>query len=451
MFWKTPHKTIFTIVIGTIIGAIFLWSVVSWTDLWSIMRQIFGTGWTPLGWWQFDSTSGNGGKFSFDTVPTNTSLYPEAVIDGEYLTGYFWIDTIGWTRFDNTKIVAPWIGNIRNNWFLSGYAWNDNAGWIDMNGITYIPDTLVLSGYAWNQGIGWMHIFRNSNATTQNVSNVGSGFIGKVRILWNIWGSNIYSTTYSIDPTFKSLSLNSIMDVVRKNVTLATRNISIWAGQSVPWSTPIIIDKKIVYRDTGGTPVRYSDIASSLGEATLKWARSIIILWGDIYIDTGVTLANDGPRAIIALKNGLWERGDIYIRGNVTKIFASLVAEWTVKSAYVPPNPPGWAPYIYNEDKQAVIRWLPPYQLYVKGSIFSNNTIGGAANNIWIVRCPIIEWSCNYNSAVQYDLNYFRDFQIFDSTHRGYTDTRFDDYSLVIEYDTHLVSNPPPGLENITQ
>jgi hypothetical protein len=67
------------------------------------------------------------------------------------MTGYFWIDTIGWTRFDNTAVVAPGTGlNARKTWTISGYAWNDNAGWIDMNNMEYIPDTLVLSGYAWN-------------------------------------------------------------------------------------------------------------------------------------------------------------------------------------------------------------------------------------------------------------------------------------------------------------
>jgi hypothetical protein len=420
------------------------------SDIGPMIRQLFWTGGSPLGWGQFETTTGNAGKFSLDIAPSNSVDYPEATIVGGYMTGYFWIDTIGWTRFNNTAVVAPGTGlNARKTWTISGYAWNDNAGWIDMNDMEYIPDTLVLSGYAWNPWIGWMNLSR-SGPVQQNVANVGTGFIGKVKILGNIGGNSVYSTTYAIDPNFQNLSFNKAINIIRKNVALATRNITPWAGQSIIWDPPIIVDQKIIYRNTDATPVRYSDIESSLGVNALKDVRSLIVIGGDIYVDTGVTLANDGPRVIIALANDRGERWDIYIRWRVTKIYSTLVAEWSIKSAYVPPTPPWWAPYIYNDNKQSIISGLPPYQLYVNGSIFANNTIWGSANDIEL-RCPIVEPNCTYDTAVRYDFNYFRDFQIIDAAHRGYKDTRYDDYSMVIEYDSRINANPPPGLENISQ
>jgi hypothetical protein len=65
-----------------------------------------------------------------------------------------------------------------------------------------------------------------SGPVQQNVANVGTGFIGKVKILGNIGGNSVYSTTYAIDPNFQNLSFNKAINIIRKNVALATRNIT---------------------------------------------------------------------------------------------------------------------------------------------------------------------------------------------------------------------------------
>jgi hypothetical protein len=54
-------------------------------------------------------------------------------------------------------------------------------------------------------------------------------------------------------------------------------------------------------------------------------------------------------------------------------------------------------------------------QLYIYGSVFSENTIGGSRLSLW--KCPyyISSLSCTIETAQTYDLNYLRRYFIYDS------------------------------------
>ena len=86
-----------------------------------------------------------------------------------------------------------------------------------------------------------------------------------------------------------------------------------------------------------------------------------------------------------------------------------------------------------------------PAQLYIQGSLVSRNTIGGASVSRTQVVCPY-NATCTYESAIRYDLNYFRAYDK-EAWTRAYTNNSLDDYSVIIEYDSRVVSNPPPGFE----
>lgn len=440
---KHIHRILLGIILLLMWG-VFLRISASESDLGIIIKNLIGTGGETLFWGTWPTNTGSMGKFSFDATPTDSANYPSAVLSGGQLVGYYWVDTIGWTRFDNTDILPPGSGeSVRGTWSLSGYSWNDGIGWIDMSGMTYIPDTVVFSWYAWNTNIWWINFRRVGN--TQNIESTSSGFIGKVKVIGNLGGDTFYDTTYQISENFRDVSLNTAINQVRKNVALLSRNVDIGQWLSIPGTKPILLWKSIIYKNTWTSPIRYEeDIVNRLTPSELDSVRSIIVIGGDMYINTGVVQSSQWPQAIIALSDEIGNRWDIYIRGNVTKIHASLIAEGSMKSAFFPPT---WSPYIYNQDKESIIAWLPTYQLYIYGSIISNNTIGGSANNENLYRCPINEPDCNYDTAIRYDLNYFRDFQIFDALHRWYKDPRYDNYSLVIEQDIRVTKDPPPGLE----
>lgn len=90
------------------------------------------------------------------------------------------------------------------------------------------------------------------------------------------------------------------------------------------------------------------------------------------------------------------------------------------------------------------ITTLPDTQLWVLGSFISRNTIGGAAQGAAV--CPFNTTSCTFETALQYDLNYFRDYRKV-VTNRAYKDATLDNYSVILEYDARVLSSPPPGFE----
>lgn len=135
-------------------------------------------------------------------------------------------------------------------------------------------------------------------------------------------------------------------------------------------------------------------------------------------------LAQDRPLAIIALKDRVTGSGGmIRIATGVTDIHATLIAENS-------------------------IRGTGSLQLYIHGSIISNNTLGGAGKTPR--ECPYFDdASCSLAKAKRYDLEYLRDTytDIPANWASGATAAKYRDTSVIIEYDPRIISDPPPGLE----
>jgi hypothetical protein len=104
----------------------------------------------------------------------------------------------------------------------------------------------------------------------------------------------------------------------------------------------------------------------------------------------------------------------------------------------------------YYVSKASVFTDIPRNQLFIKGALGSYNTIGGSSKDGGAV-CPYIIDNiepCTYDSAVKYDLNYFR---IYNGAppRRAYPDASKDEYSVIVEYDPRTLLDPPPGLESL--
>lgn len=82
----------------------------------------------------------------------------------------------------------------------------------------------------------------------------------------------------------------------------------------------------------------------------------------------------------------------------------------------------------------------------MQGSLLSRNTIGGCQQGAPI--CPLPGASCNYETSIRYDLNFFRSIQAAgqDISTRAYKDNTLDNYTVIIEYDSRVLSDAPPGL-----
>ena len=202
----------------------------------------------------------------------------------------------------------------------------------------------------------------------------------------------------------------------------------------------------VIYQNTWSALglVRYSDV--SFRRVWLEDVRSLIILWANLYIDSSVItpIWDTRPRSIIVLPNENGIGGNIYIAWAPTRIESTVLAWWSIFSAYIPPNT--YTDYIYYNSDAASIANLPDRQLYVYWSLISHNTIGWSTpgDGISFV-CPYVEVNCTRDTAIRYDLNYFRDYQK-DPQKRGYPTAAYDDWSIVIDYNPAVIQDPPPGL-----
>ena len=411
------------------------------------VRTLFGTVGIPHSWGIF-RTDTNAGKVYFGVDPGPG--YEKSQMIGNTLSGYIWIDTVGWTMFHNAEFLPSPSGSIRDPWTGSGYAWSDNAGWIDFSTVSYDPNTLTFSGYAWSDAIGWVQVGADSSAPADVVSatQVGSGFIGKVKVIGNIGSSRVYDVMYGVGDRYSNMSMTDYTNLVRKNVSILTRNLNTSTYNTFPYTAtiPNKVNNVAYFQNTTSTPrvLKYSQINDAF-QSTADDVRSIIVVGADVYVDTGVFVPSSiSPHAILALKNEAGVGGNIYVHGQVTRIQASLFAEGVLYSGYM--NSPS-SFNIYNPDKISAGSNLPDYQLYLRGSLVSHNTIGGSSFTGSVPDCPYIEANCNYDKAIRYDLNYFRDYQTKSNPlNRGYINNTLDDFSMIIEYDARIISNPPPGL-----
>lgn len=118
-----------------------------------------------------------------------------------------------------------------------------------------------------------------------------------------------------------------ILQEIRKNVALLSRNISI-DHQNVHFDAA----KATQLNDN----IFYINNSSSL--KTLKLSsipdkvRSIIVVGGDVVIENDINENSSHPRAIVVIENSQNIGGNIYIKENVKKIHASLVAEKSLLS-----------------------------------------------------------------------------------------------------------------------
>jgi len=164
--------------------------------------------------------------------------------------------------------------------------------------------------------------------------------------------------------------------------------------------------------------------------------RSIIVDGWDVLIDRDVS-GNAKSCAIVALSNGTtgWS---VYL-DDATKVIESYIV--TEGSLFWGTD----AANLYNDTRTEVGN-LPQWQLYVLGGIISRNTIWWAiTDSVPAGACPYTETTCDWDVAIKYDLNFFRNYRR-DASLRAYRNDTLDNYSFIIEYDSRAAGDPPPGL-----
>lgn len=414
-----------------IISILFLWctsvfAVFFWFSGIIGTSHIFGTFTT-------DNT-GNAGMVSFDE-PWYTSG-----IEGFNILGSFYIQTVGPVTFNpGTRILPPLSGNVIDPWFVSWSVSSVNAGTIFLwdgtvgNTTTYYdPKTKTLVGYGYNVWLGKVPFWVLSTTTVIGTgitsTGVSQGFEWRVKILGNIGGTSSFDTFYSLWVKFSVSSFAQILNQMREKVALLSRNLSTTQMNPSFWATtPVQINDHIIFINQSATnkTVKYSDIKLDYMNSSLS---SVIIVGGDMFIDEDILNSTSNAKWVILLKNATGVGGNVFIKDSVKHIQSSIFSEGTIYSGTDKLN-------LYNDSGEEVTS-LPPNQLYVLGSLISQNTIGWATQS-GAATCPFTESNCSYQNAVKYDFNYFRAYVATGGIDpsRAYPSSLYDDYSLIIQKD----------------
>jgi hypothetical protein len=277
------------------------------------------------------------------------------------------------------------------------------------------------------------------------VSTSDKVFANAVKILGQASWNEIYQTLSAMpQPKTTTLSRIDIINAIKKDAAILTRNVD-FAGD--------------IDYDIANTNIRVYKWNLSLSDPSVTLRdKQTLLVFGNITLGTGFVVSNlsDPPRVIIALKNegdtNPGTSGNIFIRSDASRIDASLIAEGSVISwDYSSGNPE-----YYVDDPTAT--GTLNRQLYIYGSVFSQNTIGWAAKD-GDPTCPkfVPTANCTGFTPLFYDLEHFRYYR-YDSTPaypaslaRWATRMSTEDKksSLIIEYDSRLVLDPPPGLSEI--
>lgn len=420
-----------------------------WDEI--FLRWTFGDSFVV---WEYNS-GWNAGRISFDDTPPEYSWARIVWYGGSEvtLTGIFWIESVWWASFsENPVILSPpslWQ-NVRDPWYLSWYAWSPNAWWIALNHgesyaswVAFFPDSWSLGWYGYSHALWWIPFGSGI------IVDINEWFIGKVAVIGAIWWSKTFNVLYDVGGTFNTASMISLVNLVRKNVSILTRNASIQINTSLLGAWVKSFNKAMIFRIENNPSSEFLPFSRIKTTFDNNLDRSLIVIGADIYIDTDITPPSflDQPRAIIALRNERGDGGNIWIKWNVKRIESVLVSERSIFS---------WEEFItgtlspYYISKRSLFLDIPRTQLYIRWAIAGFNTIWWSSKDGGAV-CPYLGDQieiCTYDSAIKYDWNYFR---IYNGSleWRAYLNQSRDSFSTIIEYDARTIRDPPPWLETL--
>lgn len=441
------------------------------------IKGVFNTqnGWTGGIYDLSSNFLGNPWRIDFDSATgliTSTGAF----------SGNFWLGNVGWASFDvpGAEMVIECPNNILNIatqlCYISGAAWSENAGWIVFSsgtigagsGAYYDPNTASISWWWWNEGLGWVPLWSGlsgalSYTASTNIpaplASISLHFVSKIAIVGNIAGTRVYSVTNSgitnqdVGYTYKTVNHASILNLLRKNIALMTRNVDsdYFKDDSSLNRFDFILQNKI------NEPVDPDYVFDASWNLPTFWGRkirSIIVVWWDIIMDQP-NINSDAtnltePIWVIALKDEFWSGWNIIIWENVKRISAYMYAEWSIFSGEKTAT---------GHIMKYTDNWpfgVPQWQIYIRGLAASKNTIWWAQQSLPTPVCPILIDNCDLTTAQSYDWDYFRNFDPTDPLQRSIPTNRnsqfpgiIQDSVMIIDYDEWILTDPPPGFREM--
>ncbi len=210
-----------------------------------------------------------------------------------------------------------------------------------------------------------------------------------------------------------------LANIIKQNVADDTRNESPNSDQST-----------LNYNLSSGN-IAYYENDVELDSFTVNDKKTIVVKGGDLYLKGNINYGTpDSILGIIVLKDSEGNKGNVFVDNAATDISAILFAEGSMLSVNGNKNP-----VIFSRDNTL------DNQLYWKGSVITDNTIGGNAKN----ECP--KQGCIYGtSTLENDLIYFRSYH-YSGNGVASSDPQGSGAPMIIEYDSKVQQNTPYGFE----
>lgn len=336
-----------------------------------------------------------------------------------------------------------------NNTYLSShvrYVLNDPIIW-DVWPIVYDSDVVNKIRY-----VDWTGLVANTNQLW-------------LKVLWRIQSKNqqdlIAGQTWTDLYQLWNNTKSELKELIHKQVSIFTRNITpannFGLITDLSWTkwednlngTKLKNNTIMYYKLNPGTNLviwNWSDLVA-------QWIKTLIVEWWNVYIKDNITYSNNSTDNlwIIVLEdendNTKW--WNIYIDTNVTHIVWTYFADKSVIS-YDGTNEIDWS----------VTTNILKNQLYIYGTLFTENTIGWSIKTV--AKCPyyVTVW-CTRDIAKKYDLNFLRRYFVYAKDWDGLKNDIYDlwswyysfwddnfTYPVIIEYNPNIQVTPPPVFSN---
>ncbi|MFK7780300.1 MAG: hypothetical protein QM490_04055 [Candidatus Gracilibacteria bacterium] len=298
---------------------------------------------------------------------------------------------------------------------------------LDLKDVTYLAGALNGSS---NMNLETLKIY--------GITNIDSD--KQVDLVENQDGEDIHNLDGEINKSvlkrdIRESAISTIKFIDTEDETVSILDLTGYAWDDFDNGGKVLGD--ILYYDNlnGGNVELGSDF---IYELIITGVKTIVIKGGNLYIksnminDTGI---GDHLLGLIVLKDESGKGGKIYIDTDVVEVDAIIYADKSVISYNK----------FYGEIDGNIDSAVMQNQLYIYGTVFSENTIGGSRLNPPV--CPfytesIPDFDCDVIEAQKYDFNYLRaGFE--DKYNDGYAD-----YPIIIKYNSAMQITPPPLFTN---
>ena len=352
--------------------------------------------------------------FWVSSMSTNVSNFSESIraYDSE-LSFVEWVSAISWL---NTK--TPSFQARINTSDTADQLWTP---WLQLSNQSNQTDVLI--NYNIQSNLITTYLSQNDSAadrTPISVINDTDDIFLWVEIIWLLqWLWNTVITWQ--EANISNISTSDARNQIRRNAVTQTRWMQNW---------DVINGVRYV---TGDVSLSWQ----------ISWYETLVVQNGNITINWNLNTNQENLWIIVLSDNynvdsGYQDTWNVYVTPNVTEIYGAIYADGALVSVDSSWNPYPWDSSARNNELRN--------QLYLKGSLFTRNTIWWGILSDWVYTLPwgrtIQANNENFRIALSYDLNYIRRWRDNCLESSPWV-CKFPNWAFIIENDPSFRVNPP--------